>query len=76
MNRALRAAGLLAGMAAFDILLNVHAFSRASAVASLLDPSLDLLVVMAILMTAALVNQRVQIGFAVGVAAITRVVSL
>jgi hypothetical protein len=68
MNRALRAAGLLAGMAAFNILLNIHGFSWASPVASLLDPSVDLLVLMAILMTAALVNQRAHVGFAVGVA--------
>jgi len=68
MNGAFSAVGLLAGIAGFDILLNLPCFSGASPMASLLAPSLDLLVVLALLMTAALVTQRAYRGFAVAVA--------
>jgi hypothetical protein len=68
MRAALRAPGLLAGMVAFDILMNLPGVSAASPLLSLLAPSIDLLVVLAILMSAAYGNQRVRAGFAVAVA--------
>ena len=68
MNGALRAVGLLAGIAGFDILMNLPCFSRVSPVATLLAPSVDLLVVLALLMTVTLVTQHASWGFAVAVA--------
>jgi hypothetical protein len=68
MNAALRALGLLAGIVAFDILLNIPGVSGVSPVLSLLAPSIDLLVVLAILMSASYATRRVRIGFAVAVA--------
>jgi hypothetical protein len=67
---ALRASGLLAGMTCFDLLLNSPHFSSISPLASLAVPSIDLLVVLAILLSAAHGNERVQTGFAAGVAAL------
>jgi hypothetical protein len=66
----LRAPGLLAGMICFDLLLNSPRFSSISPLASLAVPSIDLLVVLAILLSAAHGNARVQTGFAAGVAGI------
>ncbi len=60
--------GLLAGIVLFDILLNLPAFSPASPVASLLAPSLDLLVAVAFLLTVARSSPGVRTGFAVGLA--------
>ena len=68
MNGALRAPGLLAGMAAFDILMNLPGVSPSSPVLSLLAPSIDLLVVLAVLMSAAYGSQRVRTGVAAAVA--------
>jgi len=67
VSRASLAPGLLAGMVLFDVLINLPGVSQASPLTSLLAPSLDLLVVLAVLMSAAYGSQRVRTGFAVGV---------
>jgi hypothetical protein len=60
--------GFLAGIVLFDIIINLPGFSPASPFASLLSPSLDLLVVLAVFLTAARGGSGVRTGFAVGVA--------
>ncbi len=60
--------GLLAGIVLFDLVINLPAISPVSPVASLLAPSLDLLVVVALLLTVARGGPGVRTGFAVGVA--------
>ena len=68
MVEPLRAPGLLAGMVCFDLLLNGPRFSLVSPLASLAVPSIDLLVVLAVLLSAAHGTERVRTGFALGVA--------
>ncbi len=68
MTGARSAPGLLAGIVLFDILINLPAFSPAVPVSSLLAPSLDLLVVVALLMTVARAGPGVRAGCAVGLA--------
>ncbi len=53
MKPALRLAGLFAGLLLFNLLLNLPGFTREAPVASLLAPSIDLLVVSALLAFAA-----------------------
>jgi len=59
--------GFLAGIVAFDVLLNLPGLSSASPLASLLAPSIDLLVVLALLMSTAGASRGVRTGFSVGV---------
>jgi len=59
--------GFLAGIVLFDILLNLPGLSSASPLASLLAPSIDLLVVLALLMSTAGAGQGARTGFSVGV---------
>ena len=67
MSGALRLAVLLAAMAALDVIMNIPGISASSAVVSLLAPSIDLLIVLAILMSASYARQGVRNGAAVGV---------
>ncbi len=66
-GRAGLASSLVAGMVLFDILINLPGVSAASPLASLLVPSLDLLVVLAILMSAARASRGVRTGLAAGI---------
>ncbi|HTP58450.1 MAG TPA: hypothetical protein VMM82_05990 [Spirochaetia bacterium] len=74
MSGALRLGGLLAGMVAFDVIMNFPGVSASSPVLSLLAPSIDLLVVLAILLSASYAAQGVRTGFAAGVALLVAVV--
>jgi len=67
MSQTLRTPGLLAGIVLIDLLINLPGISPGSPLASLLAPSLDLLVALALLMSAAYGGQRVRTGFAAGV---------
>ena len=70
MSGALELAGLLAGMAGFDVIMNIPSVSASSPVISLLAPSIDLLIVLAILMTASYARPGARTGVAavVGIA--------
>ena len=75
MDGARLAPALLGGMVLFDILINLPGLSAVSPLASVLAPSVDLLVVLAILMSAARGGQGVRTGFAVGVSALVALVT-
>ena len=65
MSQALRAPGFVAGVVLIDALMNLPGFSAAAPVTSLLLPSLDLLVALALLMSAAYGGTRLRTAFAV-----------
>ncbi len=69
--------GLLAGLVAFDLLLNLPGFSTASPAASLLAPSIDLLVITAACMGTAQTGQRARqgLGIVVTIAAVLLIAS-
>jgi len=69
MDGARLAPGFLAGVVLLDILVDLPGFSPAAPVASLLSPSLDLLIVLAVLMSAARGGPGLRAGFAAAVAA-------
>jgi len=58
---------LLAGALIFDVLIDLPGFSGAAPAASLLAPSLDLLVVMALLLLVSSAAPRLRSGFAVAI---------
>jgi len=58
---------LLAGALIFDVLIDLPAFSEAAPVSSLLGPSLDLLVVMALLLMVSSAAPRARTGLAIAV---------
>ena len=67
MDRTGRAVRLLAGALIFDVLIDIPAFSVSAPVASLLAPSLDLLVVLALLLGVSTAAPRLRRGFAIAV---------
>jgi len=74
VSQALRAPGLLAGIVFIDVLINLPGVSPSRPVLSLLAPSLDLLVALALLMSAAYGGERVRTGFAAGVSVLLALV--
>ncbi len=67
--------GLLAGLLLFDLLLNLPGFSSSSPLASLLLPTIDLLVIMAACMGAAQAGEDARLPLRIAVSALAVVIA-